>query len=61
MTANDAQGPAGASAVGLNPMAIAILKWYPAGYAAFPMASDPLAIAFDGANVWVSNYYSNIA
>ena len=46
------------SASGLNPQQIALLKWYPAGYASFDMGpgSSPQSLAFDGANMWVANW-----
>jgi|SRR5712691_1780349 len=47
------QGPAGAS---LNPLQIALLRWYPANQTAtFPAGQWPNAIAFDGVNLWITN------
>jgi hypothetical protein len=48
-------GPIGAS---LNPLQIAILRWYPALGTGQTIAvgNVPIALAFDGANIWVANY-----
>jgi hypothetical protein len=48
-------GPIGAS---LNPLQIAILRWYPALGTGQTIAvgSEPNALAFDGANIWVANH-----
>ena len=52
------QGPPGAS---LNPLQIATLRWYSASQAGPDIAvgTEPYGIAFDGANIWVTNYSSN--
>ena len=43
-----------------NAQQLATLRWYPAGQAgSFPVGSSPRAMAFDGANIWVSNINSN--
>lgn len=44
-----------------NPLQIAILRWYPANQseAAFSVGTEPIGVAFDGANIWVTNYGSN--
>src|SRR5215472_13198160 len=42
-----------------NPLKVALLKWYKANtvFNMFPAdGSDPTGIAFDGANIWISNY-----
>ena len=46
---------------GLNYEKIALLKWYPANQsgANFKVGSGPGGVAFDGANIWVANEYSN--
>jgi hypothetical protein len=42
---------------GPNPQQIALLRWYPAIQTplSFTVGDDPVGIAFDGANVWVTN------
>jgi hypothetical protein len=41
-----------------NPLKIALLKWYPANQTtSFPVGTQPLGVAFDGANIWVTNNY----
>ena len=41
---------------GGNPLKIALLKWYAANLAtSFKVGQNPYAVAFDGANVWVTN------
>jgi YVTN family beta-propeller protein len=50
-----AAGPAGA--VGVNPLQVALLQWFPAYQSAtFTAGTDPDGIAFDGSDIWVSNY-----
>lgn len=51
-------GPEGQAGVGLNPLAVALLKWSPVQHLAFTVAPTPFGIAFDGANLWVVNYSS---
>src|SRR5438132_6035367 len=44
-----------------NPNQIATLRWYPAITGlSFPVAAGPYGIVFDGANVWVASYTSNL-
>ncbi len=44
----------------LNPLQIAILHWYNANFtASFPVGNGPFSMAFDGANIWVTNAKSN--
>src|SRR6202140_3674336 len=39
-----------------NPLKIALLKWYPANLTtSFKVGQNPYGIAFDGANMWVTN------
>lgn len=41
---------------------IALLKWYTAYSSTlsdFQVAPNPRGVAFDGANMWVTNWYSN--
>ena len=54
-------GPAGSAGTSLNPMQIAQLRWYDALQTGmdFPVGDRPHGIAFDGANMWVSNHFSN--
>ena len=49
------QGPPGIG--GFNPLQVAILRWYDANTAGlqFPVGTGPRAVAFDGANIWVTN------
>ncbi len=43
-----------------SPMEIALLKWYDVNkVATFAVGNQPIAIAFDGANIWVANNGSN--
>src|ERR1700736_3546180 len=43
-----------------NPQQIAILHWYAANQTtAFPVGSNPIGVAFDGANIWVANFSDN--
>jgi outer membrane lipoprotein-sorting protein len=43
-----------------NPNQVAILRWYAANQTAdFPVGSSPFGVAFDGANIWVTNSNSN--
>jgi DNA-binding beta-propeller fold protein YncE len=43
-----------------NTLQLVILHWYPAGQAAnFPVGNIPVGLAFDGANIWVSNLGSD--
>src|ERR1700732_1070186 len=41
-----------------NPLKIALLKWYPANQTtSFPVGKQPLGVAFDGGNIWVTKNY----
>jgi outer membrane lipoprotein-sorting protein len=43
-----------------NPNQVAILRWYSANQTAnFPVGIAPFGVAFDGANIWVTNEGSN--
>ncbi len=43
-----------------NPNQVAILRWYSANQTAdFPVGNSPYGVAFDGANIWVTNNGSN--
>ena len=50
-------GPAGVSAV--NPQQVALLKWFPAYESQFSVGSGPSGVAFEGANIWVTNALDN--
>jgi DNA-binding beta-propeller fold protein YncE len=54
-------GPAGSTGVGLNPIQIALLRWYSSNssFSAITVGSLPRALTFDGANIWVANNGSN--
>ena len=41
---------------GLAEIRAALLQWYPTSYA---VGTDPCSLAFDGANIWVTNYGSS--
>ena len=55
------RGPQGLPGASLNPLQIAILRWYPANQALpdIPVGTHPAGIAFDGANIWVANGGNN--
>ena len=44
-----------------NPLQVALLRWYPANQATtFALGTnDPFALAFDGANLWITNNHDN--
>jgi len=43
-----------------NPNQVAILRWYQGNQtASFGVGRTPVAVAFDGANIWVANYDDN--
>lgn len=51
-----AANPAGA--VGVNPLQVALLKWFPVygtADATFPVGNSPTGVAFDGTNIWVAS------
>jgi len=44
----------------LNPKAVALLRWYPANLTtSYSVGHHPEGVAFDGANMWVTNYNDN--
>jgi hypothetical protein len=49
------------AAGGRNPLQIALLRWYEGNQtgATFTVGSGPWGVAFDGANIWVTNHGSN--
>ncbi|MGH9340594.1 MAG: hypothetical protein ACRD1R_13625 [Acidobacteriota bacterium] len=47
--------------VGLNPLRVALLRWYEAIETLatdFEVGAGPVGVAFDGANIWVVNFGS---
>src|SRR5690348_9463936 len=53
---NDAPAPPTHNWAAGNPLKIALLKWYAINTTtSFKVRHNPYAVAFDGANVWVSN------
>jgi hypothetical protein len=52
-------GPPGPAGGGLNLTRVALLGWDPASGVTFPVPGGPTAIAFDGANIWVTNPGNN--
>ncbi len=56
-----ASGGGSGSAPTINPMQIALLRWYDANQTgvAFGVGSAPYGAAFDGANIWITNYGDN--
>ena len=44
---------------GVNPLQLAPPKWSPYSSATFAVGVEPTGVAFDGANIWVTNYSSN--
>jgi hypothetical protein len=54
-----ATGPQGPPGVGPNPLQVALLRWYSAiSGVEFAVGAGPCGVAFDGANIWVTNTYS---
>jgi hypothetical protein len=52
--------PIPAAATPLNPLQVATLRWYEASQVGdFAVGTNPFAVAFDGASVWVANRGSN--
>ena len=56
------RGPQGLPGASLNPLQIAILRWYSANQALpdITVGTHPTGIAFDGANIWVTNSGGNV-
>ena len=46
---------------GVNPLRLALLKWFPAyqSSATFGVGGFPQGVAFDGTNIWVANYHDS--
>ena len=55
------QGPAGLPGGGSDLSLVATLRWdlLPRAYGDYPVGNGPIAMAFDGANIWVANWYDN--
>lgn len=55
------QGPAGTSGGGVDLSLVATLRWdlLPRAYGDYPVGDGPVAVAFDGANIWVANWYDD--
>ena len=55
------QGPAGPASGGIDLSLVATLRWdlLPRVHGDYPVGSEPVALAFDGANIWVANWDSN--
>jgi hypothetical protein len=53
---NAQQEPAAAQAPALNPLRVALLRWYPADHAnaTIPAGTSPGALAFDGSSMWIA-------
>src|SRR5439155_10853302 len=55
---NGSRAATQAAAAAVNPLKVALLKWFPAYQStSFSVGKSPIGIAFDGADVWVSNQY----
>jgi hypothetical protein len=57
-------GPQGVSAPGpggsaINPLQVGLLKWAPYSGVSFQVEGRPFGVAYDGANVWVTNQGSD--
>ncbi|MGA8762531.1 MAG: hypothetical protein WB562_06540, partial [Candidatus Sulfotelmatobacter sp.] len=56
-TAPQASAPAPAGSPPLNPLKVALLKWYAANTTtSFNVGNEPNGVAFDGANILVTNF-----
>src|SRR5579864_8133517 len=57
--AQNASGQAAANGAPpvLNPLKLALLRWYKANtvFTTFPVGNQPIGIAFDGASIWTAN------
>jgi hypothetical protein len=52
-------GPAGADGgVSVSASQIAMLQWYPGSKVDYATGSFPFGVAFDGTNIWITNYFS---
>jgi hypothetical protein len=52
-------GPAGPAGSAINPLQVALLKWAPYSGVSFQVEGRPFGVAFDGANLWVTNAGAN--
>jgi hypothetical protein len=51
------QQPPSSVPVPVNPLKVALLKWYKADTTTrFAVGQQPYGVAFDGANIWTANY-----
>src|SRR5208282_5930396 len=59
--ATGAQGVTGPAGASMNPMKIALLRWWNANQTGitFAVGTNPRGIACDGTNLWVANQGSN--
>jgi len=47
--------PAGPGGLAVNPLQVGLLKWAPYSGVSFQVGGQPFGVAFDGANIWVTN------
>jgi hypothetical protein len=51
--------PAGPGGLAMNPLQVGLLKWAPYSGVSFQVGGLPFGVAFDGANIWVTNAGTN--
>src|SRR6202023_2191129 len=51
--------PAGPAGSAINPLQVGLLKWVPYSGVSFQVEGSPFGVAFDGANIWVTNAGAN--
>jgi YVTN family beta-propeller protein len=51
--------PAGPAGLMINPLQVGLLKWAPYSGLSFQVGGQPSGVAFDGANIWVTNAGAN--
>ena len=54
-----APAPAGPAGLAINPLQVGLLKWAPYSSVSFQVGGLPFGVAFDGANIWVTNAGAN--
>jgi outer membrane lipoprotein-sorting protein len=54
-----ASAPAGLTGSAINPLQLGLLKWAPYTGVSFQVEGRPFGVAYDGANVWVTNQGSD--
>ena len=60
-TATKAAGPSGVVSSPLNPLQVAMMRWYGANLTTqFTAGTNPFGVAFDGANIWVTTEMGGI-